>query len=236
MVMTGIGIRYRAVAFLVLGVLGNLAGCGGSGSSVKAGSFTMQIHWPANRAIPKLTESLAVEVSTSEGIIDKTIDRPINGASETSTSFDDLPLGVATVQCRAYGPPIGGVPPLLAIAVDSIDLQAGPDNTLVLDLVSTIDRIEVTAPGLTSGVLTIKPGHAVPLTVTAYSAATVIAPIGPGNVSFASMGSGFSISQNGNSATLKADSPFSGTNPAGTVTVTEAESGRKTTFSVVIQP
>jgi hypothetical protein len=160
--------------------------------------------------------------------VSQTIPKPSNGATSTTTSFTNLPVGTVVVECKAFADPVNGVAPLLALAITSVDLQPGTGNVVYLDLVSTIDHLSVTAKGLTAGTLQLYPNQTVPLTVTAYISATSIAPIGPGNLVYTMTGTGFQIVQTGDSASVVS----SGAGGTGTVTVTEAESGKSFTFNV----
>lgn len=226
-------VRKQAKASALAAVVFGLAGCGGGGSASPAGGFNVTIQWPSTRLIPSLTQTIQVRVADGDTIDEQQdIQRPTGGSNVTSTAFLGLPTNhPLIVECKALGAPVSGTAPILGLAIAPITLQPGTGNAVVLDLASTIDHLTVTGSGISSGALTLGAGLATTLTVTAFSNGHAVVPIGPGDLSFTTAGSGFTASQTGDTLHVTA-----GSAPAsGSIVLTEAESGVTLTIPVTVR-
>ena len=207
-----------------------LIGCGGS-SGGSQGSFSIGIQWPTQRTIPELTQFILVRITGASVNQQTTISRPTNGSTTTSTAFNGLPIGAPLViQADAYGAGTTSTAPLLGIAESTVTLAGATGNSITLNVQSTIDLLKFSGPGLSNGTLTLSPSGASSLTVTAYNTATNEVPIGPGNLTFTTSGSGFTITPSGTAVKVTAGAAAA----TGTITATEKESGTTATINVTV--
>ncbi len=130
-------------------------GCGGGGNNPltqsaaasKQGSVTMRIKWPrpdGTRKIPLAAKSITISIVGPGGTQRKTVQRPDNGSPSTVT-FTDLPIrGSYTLTGSAFASTDGTGVVLAKASTTVIFTVAQPNQTVVLDLATTIVRLAVT--------------------------------------------------------------------------------------------
>lgn len=210
---------------LLLLLASSLSGCGGGGAGQSSSAaFRMQIKWPTrnSRVVPRLADRIRLRVSdAATSLVDQVIERPADG-SPSNISIKGLPKDTPlTVSCDAYQ---NAAATILARASAPVTLKGGSDNVVVLDLVSTIDRLSVDV----GSTLSILGGQTQTLTVTAMSASDEVIPIADGNLSFEGGVNGvFSVSSAG--------VVTAGLNVGeGDILIRERESGKTTTVHVSV--
>lgn len=220
---------YQLAAAAVVLVLLGLAGCNGGGNGAAAptrpASAAVTIHWPAaaafTRLIPAAAQSIKVALSDGNGFAaSQTVNRPAAGTTSTLT-FVNLPVGTLSVTATAY-PQSGAAGTPLASGVSSVATTAGQQATLSLTMASTIDRLEITSPGLS-----LPAGGTLQLTATPKDAAGNTVLVSAGNLGWTSSSAAATVGQ----ATGLVTGVSAGT---AILTVTESESQLSASVTVTV--
>jgi len=226
--------RKRWIVLSGIATMAMISGCGGGGggSSSQPGQFALQFRWPAKgvpatRVIPSLTQSIVVKITGANVNTQQEFDRPTGTSAVTTTAnFANLPVSSSlVVQVSAFSS-TGGSGTLLGIAIVPVTLSRGEDNTVTVDLQSSIDHLEFTGPNVSGGTLDMSSVSSTNVTITAFSDTHTVVPMAVGNLS-ASATAGFSTTLAGNVATVQ---KLTGT--TGTLTATELESGKTATLHI----
>lgn len=130
-------------------------GCGGSnGSSVSnpapiaaetRGSATLRVIWPNREArlIPLAANSIQIVVSSNGvSVAEALVARPTDGTNETSTTFNDLPVGTLSVSVTAY-PNADGTGVGQAVGTGTLTTSATVPATATVALGSTAVSLSI---------------------------------------------------------------------------------------------
>lgn len=217
-------------------ILTAVAGCGGSGGSsggsANRAGFSMTIKWPTARTIPSVTTRLHLTI-TQDGVpvpgASQDVERPTDGKNSSTIVFNDLPVGVPlNFQVEAFAPDGPDSVALVGTVLQTVRLQSGMNNVVVLDLQSTIDHLTVSADKFVNGTLRLVPGEEDTLVVAAQAAGggdAPLVPFDPKNLTYTATGSGFTVVNGLVHATGRG---------SGTITIRESDSGKSIDVPVVV--
>ncbi|MHB9108395.1 MAG: Ig-like domain-containing protein [Armatimonadota bacterium] len=213
--------RVCVFAFLILGLLSFLAGCGGGSTPAPAGfgNIAVTVDWPERtRAIPYAANSLAFTVRDAGGntLAAATLNRP-----ETSLLFTNLPSAKVTLAATAH-PQLDGGGTSQASGGKTVTVQA--DQTVSVTF-TTADST-VTSLQIVPNPVTLQQGQTVGLVAIAQDEAARAVLVTPATLSWSSDNSGIASIAAQTGATT-------GVSPGTTtVRVRETESGISTTVAV----
>lgn len=208
----------RPLLFLIAALA---AGCGGGGQS-SVGGLRLSLAWPKSRVIPTAAQSVRVQVLQGAAVVNEAILTP---ASPT-TSFTEIPAGSVTVRAVAY-PASNGTGTAMASAQVPATIVANGTASVDLTMASTIDRLTISPSPV---VLQLSGVFVRQLVVTAYDASNSVVLTSASDLSYASSsGTLFTVNASG----LVQAVGGAGT---GTVTATDAISGKSATATVHVIP
>lgn len=132
--------RRSVLLFLALAAV---AGCGGSGAPGTTSGVSMRVQWPdASRLIPAATRSVQVTIRDASGFETfRVVNRPETGNLSTMVFFGLTP-GNLSFSAKAF-PAVDAQGVSVAGAQSQVTLSPGFQTNVTLNLVSTIDRIEI---------------------------------------------------------------------------------------------
>lgn len=198
-----------------------LAGCGGSSSHVAAkGRIKFTVTWPTStgRVIPVNAQSLVVQVKRGSTVITSgLIARPA-----ATISFNEVPTGSLNVVATAFASTDGSGTALASATVPTT-ITSGNTSNVDVTMASTVDHLSVTPnpyslAALASGTIT----------VTAYDASGAVVMLDPSALSFSSSNSSLA------SITSAGVVTAGGSLGSGTITITEADSGKTLSLPINI--
>ncbi|AIE86411.1 hypothetical protein [Fimbriimonas ginsengisoli] len=227
------------VLVLLISVLA-LSGCGGGGgasaSGAKSGAFRLTIKWPSlGRVVPKLATRLHLlvkEDGSDTPLKEVDVTRPSGTNDQSIVVFDGLPLSKPLfLQCKAFGT-VSGSDVILGEASTAVTVAPGAVNVAVLDLVSTIDHLDVRVGTFPSGDVHIHRKDIFAVGVTALDSSGSLIPIGPNNLTVTGGSTAFNLTpKDGGGYTLTASQTLLGD---GVLTFKEAESGKQLQVHVFV--
>ncbi len=206
-----------------------LIGCGGGGKSTRAaGHATITVIWNTTgrgaktRLIPLAANSIRIAIlDGSASIASKVVSRPTSGNS-TTQEFNELPVRSLTLSVSAFASS-DGTGTALAVSNDTLIVTANTTVEKTLNLVSTIDHMNVSYAQST-----LLKDEVVGITATAFDAEGNAVLLTPSALTWTSS----------DAAKVKADATNTGANLTGmgagaaNVTVTDTESNISKEFSV----
>ena len=211
----------RSIQTATLLVALALAGCGGSSHHTAAkGRIKFTVTWPtsAGRVIPVNAQSLVVQVKRGATVVTSgLIARPA-----ATISFSEVPTGSLNVVATAFASVDGSGTPLATATVPTTVASGGTSNVDVT-LASTVDHLTVvpnpfSLAALSSGTIN----------VVAYDASGAVVLLDPSALNFASSNPSLVSITSGGVATA------GGSLGSGTITITEADSGKTLSLPISI--
>ncbi len=130
----------------VLGIIGAVLGCGGSGlikTPVTLGRATFTVEWPTDtRLIPLASNSIRVTLwQGTESITSQLLVRPNSGGS-TTADFSNLPIGDMVATAQAYPTQIGTGTAQASASVP-LSTQVGQTTPIHLTMASTVASVTI---------------------------------------------------------------------------------------------
>ena len=214
-------------------VVAVVVGCGGGGagsnsvspplSARGSGRATFSIIWPERgRLIPLAANSIRVAVKQNTTIVaQQLLPRPTSGG-QSSIAFDPLPVGDFTVTATAF-PNVDGSGTAQATASIPLAIHVNQTTNFSLTMTSTIDHLELTAPGGGQ----VAAGSSIQLGVAAKDAVGAIILLSPSKLSWVSDNTARAVANATGSVTGVVAGPVN-------VSVTDQESGKSASVGITV--